>query len=97
MLPKYFNDLHVSVSAITGTPRIVSCKLGAKSTDKYKDIELNEWHSAILNWFSFFKESTSFVQVLKDYTFCIGGKAKDKAQLVKALRDLADTFEKELP
>lgn len=96
MIPKYFNDLHLAICAITGEPRIASFKDGQKSTEKYKNIPMKEWKAAILNWFSLFKENKSFVQVLKDYTFCIGGKAKDKQTLIQGLRNLADILEKQI-
>ena len=96
MLSKYFNDLHVTICAITGQPRIASYKEGQKSTDKYKDIPDEEWKGALLNWFSKFKESQTFIQVLKDYTFCFGGKVKDKQELVQALRNLANILERDI-
>jgi hypothetical protein len=51
-LPKYFENLHIAVSRITGEPRIVSDS-NAKTNfcEKYKNIDENEWVSALLNWF----------------------------------------------
>ena len=51
-LPKYFENLHIGISSITGEPRIISCA-DSKTTfcEKYKNIAENEWVSAVLNWF----------------------------------------------
>lgn len=94
MLPKYFKNLHLAISEINGTPRIVNIDFDKTNrSDKYKDIDLKEWESAILNWFSHFGIGKSFVQVLTDYTFCVGGKAADKQSLINGLRELADKLE----
>lgn len=51
-LPKYFENLHIAISSITGEPRIISDS-NAKTNfcEKYKNIDENEWVSALLNWF----------------------------------------------
>ena len=51
-LPKYFKNLHIAISSITGEPRIISDS-NAKTNfcEKYKNIDENEWVSALLNWF----------------------------------------------
>lgn len=90
-LPKYFNDLHVLISAITGQPRIAKTKNGKLVTDKYIDIPQKEWESAILNWASMLEHG--YVQVLEDFTFCFAGKAKNKKHLIQGMRKLADELE----
>lgn len=90
-LPEYFKDLHLAVSAIKGSPRIVSLKEGEDTSDKYINIEQAEWESAILNWAR--KLDKGFVQVLNDYTFCIAGKAENKRHFIMGLRKLADELE----
>ena len=94
MLPKYFENLHLAISAITGKPRICSVKDNNWVTDKYKNIPDKEWESCIMNWFHYFQEGKSFVQVLSDYTFCVGGKAYNKRSLIEGLRKCADELEK---
>lgn len=51
-LPKYFENLHIAISSITGEPRII-LDSNAKTNfcEKYKNIDENEWVSALLNWF----------------------------------------------
>lgn len=96
-LPKYFDNLHVGISAITGEPRIYSLKDPKKGkTDKYKNIPKEEWESAVVGWFSLFKEDTTFIQITQDWAYCIGGNMSCKENLIKHLRDIADTLEKEL-
>lgn len=93
-LPQYFKDLHLEVAAITGSPRIAKRKTdenGFPFSDTYKNISREEWESAILNWARFL--SNGYVQVLKDYTFVVAGKAKDKKGLIMGLRKLADELE----
>ena len=95
-LPKYFDNLHIGISAITGEPRIVSIKEGKNCSDKYKVIPDEEWKSCIVGWFSMFKPQNSFIQITKDWGYCIGGKALNKKHLIQVLRELADSLEKEL-
>jgi len=90
-VPEYFKNLHLGVCAITGTPRIMSIKEGETYTDKYIDISKEEWESALLCWARELEHG--YVQVLKDYTFCVAGKAKDKRSLIMGLRKLADELE----
>ena len=52
MLPKYFENLKLAVSAITGQPRIV--KINPKNpdrSDKYIDIPHDEFKNIMLNYF----------------------------------------------
>ena len=95
LLPKYFDNLHVGISAITGEPRIFSSK-DLRKSDKYKVIPKDEWENAVVGWFSMFKEDTTFIQVTQDWAYCIGGNMSCKENLIKHLRDIADTLEKEL-
>ena len=93
-LPNYFKDLHLEIAAITGSPRIAKRKLdenGFPFSDTYMNIPKEEWESAILNWANHLEHG--YVQVLKDFTFCIAGKAKDKRNLIMGLRSLADELE----
>lgn len=90
LLPSYYKDLHLGVCAITGSPRIVTFK-DNNFSDTYKNIPQNEWESAILNWAGHLPHG--YVQVLKDYTFCVAGKAKDKRGLIMGLRKVADELE----
>lgn len=93
-LPKYFENLHLEIAAITGSPRIVNTKNPHTSTDKYKNIPQDEWESAILNWAKFL--DNGFVQILTDGTFLVAGKidTENKEQVIpgviQSLRNLAD-------
>lgn len=90
-LPEYFKDLHLEVAAITGSPRIAKRKANERCSDTYINISKDEWESAILNWAGHLPHG--YVQVLKDFTFCVAGKAKDKRGLIMGLRKLADELE----
>lgn len=90
-LPEYFKDLHLEVAAITGSPRIAKRKNNENCSETYMNISKEEWESAILNWAGHLEHG--YVQVLKDYTFCVAGKAKDKRGLIMGLRKLADELE----
>lgn len=90
-LPKYFNNLHLEVSAICGTPRIASTKPGKCYTDKYKDIPKEEWESALLNWASHLEHG--YVQVTNNFAFAVMGKARSKEHLIQSLRNVADELE----
>ena len=51
-LPKYFKNLHIAISSITGEPRIISTSdVNTNLCEKYKNIDEDEWISALLNWF----------------------------------------------
>lgn len=92
-LPKYFDNLHVGISAITGEPRIVSLKGKNNMSDKYKTIPKEEWESSVIGWFSMFKDGNLFVKVTKDFAFCIGGKTKDKKKLISVLKNVIKALE----
>lgn len=86
MIPKYFKNLHILISGITGTPRIVNIDLEKTNySDKYKDISKEEWESAMINYFSYFDNNKRQLMVTKDWAFFIGGKAENKDQLIKLL------------
>ena len=89
-LPKYFNNLDIAVSAITGKPRIVSVKFENKScaTDKYKNINEQTWINCILLWL---QHRPLGCTVLEDYTVLIGGKTKNKEDLIKCLENIIDS------
>lgn len=90
-IPNSLKDLHLEVAAITGSPRIAKRNSDEKFSDTYINIPQEEWESAILNWANHLEHG--YVQVLKDFTFCIAGKAKDKRNLIMGLRSLADELE----
>lgn len=97
-LPKYFNNLHLEVAAITGSPRIAKMKEdknGKRFSDTYKNISQEEWESAILNWAGHLEKG--FVQVLTNGNFVIAGNIKEEDKikgLAEALRRLADELSK---
>ena len=88
-LPKYFKNLHLEVSAITGSPRIVNTKQLGTPTDKYINIPQTEWESAILNWAG--NLDKGYTQITKDGNFVIAGKVDDDRpvpNLIKSLQNL---------
>ena len=86
MLPKYFKNLHILISCITGTPRIVNIDLEKTNcSDKYKDISKEEWESAMINYFSYFDNNMRQLMITEDWAFYVGGKAENKDQLIKLL------------
>ncbi len=89
MIPKYFKNLHLMISTITGTPRIVNIDTNKTNfSEKYKDIPKEEWESAIIQYFNHFKNGTRQLYVIEDWSFFIGGKAKNKEQLIKILENI---------
>ena len=95
-LPKYFKNLHVSISAITGTPRIVNIDFSKTNcSDKYKDIPIDEWESCLLGYFAHFKENQSQMMIGGDnWEFFIGGNAKTKEDLIKILQQRIKDIQK---
>lgn len=89
MLPKYFKNLHLTISAITGTPRIVNIDLNKTNlSEKYKDIPKEEWESALIQYFNSFQDGTSQLYVIDNWSFFLGGNANSKEQLIKILEDV---------
>lgn len=95
-LPKYFKNLHVSISAITGTPRIVNIDFSKTNcSDKYKNIPIDEWESCLLGYFAHFKENQSQMMIGGDnWEFYIGGNAKTKEDLIKILQQRIEEIQK---
>lgn len=94
-LPKYFENLTIGISTITGQPRIISVKQDEKdkpikNTDKYKDIDGKTWHDCIMLYFQ--KQNPTF-EILDDFTFLIAGKVENKEQLLKVLKGLTEHIE----
>lgn len=89
MLPKYFNNLHLAISCICGTPRIVNIDFSKTNcTDKYIDIPIDEWENCLLSYFAHFKENNSQMMIGGDnWEFFIGGNAQTKEDLIKILED----------
>ena len=96
MLPKYFNNLHIAISAICGKPRIVNIDFTKTNcTDKYKDIPLDEWESCLLGYFAHFKENQSQMMIGgENWEFFIGGNAQTKEQLIKILEERIEEIKK---
>ena len=88
MLPKYFYNLHVCISAICGTPRIANIDFSKTNrTDKYIDIPIDEWENCLLIYFTYFKENNSQIMISNEWGFVVGGKAQTKEDLIKILED----------
>lgn len=86
MLPKYFKNLHLLTSAITGRPRIVNIDLEkTNKSDKYIDVPKDEWESAMLNYFGAFPENSRQLLVLDNFTTVIGANVSSKEELIKML------------
>lgn len=96
--PKYFDNLHLAISAITGQPRIASIdpKKPNKS-DKYKDIPEDEWISSIMGWVDLLPEHSVYLNVNKGYSFFLGGNLSTKEELINTLKGALDKLQKELP
>lgn len=95
-LPKYFKNLHIAISAITGIPRIVNIDFSKTNfSDKYKNIPLDEWESCLLGYFAHFKENQSQMMIGGDnWEFFIGGNAKTKEDLIKILQERIKEIQK---
>ena len=84
MIPKYFKNLHLMTSAITGTPRIVNIDTNKTNfSEKYKDIPKEEWESALIQYFNSFQDGTRQLYVIDNWSFFLGGNANSKEQLIK--------------
>ena len=93
--PKYFEKLHIAVSAITGTPRIVSIDYDKTNlSEKYKNISKDEFESAMLGYYQHFKDNERQLLVLNDWTTVIGLKATNKENLLKMLKEIIKEVEK---
>ena len=95
-LPKYFKNLHLTISCICGTPRIANIDFSKTNcTDKYKNIPIDEWESCLLGYFAHFKENQSQMMIGGDnWEFFIGGNAKTKEDLIKILQDRIEKIQK---
>lgn len=89
-MPKLEN-LHLLISSITGTPRIVNANLTNKDiifANSYKDIPKEEWDSALINYYSHFDLNTrQFIVAQNDWTFVIGGKFDDPDKAIQCLEN----------
>lgn len=96
MLPKYFKNLHLCISVIEGKPRIVNIDFTKTNmTDKYKDIPLDEWESALLGYFAHFDDGTSQLMIGGDnWEFFLGGNFSSKEELIKCLKGRIEDIEK---
>lgn len=95
-LPKYFKNLHLTISCICGTPRIANIDFSKTNyTDKYKNIPIDEWESCLLGYFAHFKENQSRMMIGRDnWEFFIGGNAKTKEALIKMLQKRIEEIQK---
>lgn len=94
MLPKYFKNLHLMISVITGTPRIVSIdtensQLSDKIqlSDKYIDIPKEEWEGSLIHYFDSFQEGKRQLLVIDNWSFFLGGNATSREHLIRMLED----------
>jgi hypothetical protein len=98
--PKYMNNLHVTVSAITGTPRIVKIKEHDQRknyviTENYIDIPKNEWDSALIQYFRAFDINVRQLVVGKsDWSFFAGGHFETPEKLIQCLKGCISEIEK---
>lgn len=95
MLPKYFKNLHLIVTEITGKPQIVSLKPYKGIFKKYGiDIPKEEWISAMMTYYSSGQfKNTRQMLISTDYTFLIGGNVGTKENLIKALKSCIKELE----
>lgn len=88
MLPKYFKNLHLMISAITGTPRIVSINPEkTQLSDKYIDIPKEEWEGSLIHYFDSFQEGKRQLLVIDNWSFFLGGNATSREHLIRMLED----------
>ena len=87
-------DLHIAISAITGTPRIVKFRKKSSEgamftyTDKYIDIPQEEWDTALIHYFDSFKPNTRQFAVLdNDWSFFLGGHFDTAESLIQCLKE----------
>lgn len=88
MLPKYFKNLHLMISVITGTPRIVSIDPEkTQLSDKYIDIPKEEWEGSLIHYFDSFQEGKRQLLVIDNWSFFLGGNATSREHLIRMLED----------
>ena len=98
MRPKYFDNLHVAISAITGQSRIAYIDpKKPNQSDKYIDIPEDEWFNTIMSWIDMLPEGKVLLSVHKGYSFLLGGNLSSKEELIKALKSTLVKLEQELP
>lgn len=100
-MPKYMKNLHILVSGIMGTPRIVSVNLEKVKdkqcfmSEKYKDIPQDEWDAALMAYFSHFGMNQRQLAVSKDgWAFFIGGNFDTADNLIKCLKNCIEEIKK---
>lgn len=87
-LPKYFKNLHLAVSTITGTPRIVSIDFSKTDrSDKFIDIPKEEFESCILNHYDHLPENSRHLMIMKNWTGFLGFNTTSKENLIKCLEE----------
>lgn len=90
-LPKYFDNLHLTVSSITGVPRIVNIDFEKTNfSDKYKDIPKDEFESTLIQYFDHFQKGSRQLIVNDNWTTVIGINADSKEQLIKILENVIE-------
>ena len=92
LLPKYFENLQLRISAITGEPRIVSINPKKPNmSDKYKVIGQQDWILTLLNYFSCLQHP--MFHITNNWIYFVGGKAKSKEELINSLKNLIKQIE----
>lgn len=90
-LPKYFKNLHLAVSTITGTPRIVSIDFSkTNATDKYIDVPKEEFENCLINHYKLMPENTRHLMVTENWTTVCGINATSKENLIKCLEAILE-------
>lgn len=90
-LPKYFKNLHLTTSAITGTPRIVNIDFSKTNlSDKYIDVPKEEFEGTLIGYFQSFPENSRQLIVTDKWTTVAGINASSKADLIKILEGIIE-------
>ena len=90
-LPKYFKNLHLCTSVITGVPRIVNIDFSKSTTsEKYIDVPKEEFESCLLNHYDHLPENTRHLMILDNWTAFVGVNAKSKEDLIKCLEGVIE-------
>lgn len=83
-----FKNLHLTINSVTGVPCIISDVVDDScSIAEYRNIPRKEWDDALIKYFKCLDNGEKISQIDDDWSFVIGGQAKNKRQLIKMLED----------
>lgn len=99
-----FEDVHLLVSEITGTPRIVQINPEKTNfSDKYRDLSREEWENALMGYTTHLPESHLHFALNKEsetgkdknWQFFLLANCKSKEEMIETLEAVIEHVKKE--